>query len=172
MQPIVVDASPLIYLAKLDALGSFAAGGWQPLLTPAVVAETAVPALSYRFPDALVISTAVAAGTLGTIDLTIAERAEAVRIREHIGGLGRGECESLAVAAARGLQVVIHERQGRRVARALGVTPINLVEVLFRGTADQSLFQSRISRFAAMTALRATDLEALIARYERRIDHE
>jgi predicted nucleic acid-binding protein len=170
MAPILVDASPLIYLAKLEALECFAPAGWEPLVPPAVVAETASAAIAYRFPDALTISGALASGVLGTVDLTGPEQQEADRLAESIKGLGRGECEALAVAGARGSQVVIFERQGRRIARALGIAAVDPVEVLFRGTRDRTLLRRRISHFADMTAMRATDVEALIARIDRRME--
>ena len=167
---ILVDASPLIYLAKLDALECFAGGGWEPLLTPAVVAEVASPAVAYRYPDALTISRALASGVLVTVELTADERTHAAGLAGSINGLGRGESEALAIASSRGHGVVIFERQGVRVARALGVVPVNPAEVLFRGSGDRDLLRRRLIRFADMTAMRASDIDALLARIDRRTE--
>ena len=50
---VMVDASPLIYLAKLDALDVFARAGHVPYVTPEVERETARAGLAYRYPGRL-----------------------------------------------------------------------------------------------------------------------
>ena len=64
----MVDAGPLIYLAKLDALDVFAQTGHVPLITPEVERETARAGLAYRFPDALAIAEALRDGVLVRTD--------------------------------------------------------------------------------------------------------
>jgi hypothetical protein len=63
---------------------------------------------------------------------------------------------------------VIFERPARRVARAMGIRLLDVVELLFAGTRDVSLLEDRIRRFARLTQMRLTDLELLLLEVERR----
>lgn len=164
----MVDASPLIYLAKLDALEVFAKGGYQPIVPEAVVEETTRPALIYRHPDAATIEAAVGRGDLRVVVLAPAEEEIAARLAVQVPGMHPGECHVLSVALARGTPAVMFERRGRSVARAYGVELVDVFELLFDGTPDDGLLDRRVRRFAELIEMRLADLEALRERIARR----
>lgn len=164
---IVLDAAPLIYLAKLEALDVLEALPVA-IATPSVIEEATRPSMAYRHPDAVLIEQAVSRGDIGQVSLDAGELAEAGAIEQQVAGLHAGECEVLAVARARNLAAVIFERPGRRVARASGIRLVDTVELLFAGTADQTLLERRIRGFARLSEMRLADVEALLARTERR----
>jgi len=162
----MVDASPLIYLAKLDALDVFGQAGHVPLITPEVERETARPGLAYRFPDALAIAEAIRDGVLVRTELTDAEQRVATRLAAEAGGLDAGESEVLAVAEARELPVLLHERRAIRLARSLGLDTWSPVRLLMAGTPDRELLRDRVLRFARLVQMRFEDVEALMERLE------
>src|SRR3990170_1822242 len=145
---IVVDASPLIYLAKLDALEVFEIGGYRPLVPGSVIDETTRPSLIYRHPDAALIETAVGRGVIRVVALVPGEEQFAMTLSSDVPGMHRGECEVLAVAHGRGIPAVLFERRGRAVARARRVRLLDLIEMLFDGTPEDELLERRVRRFA------------------------
>src|SRR5687768_12364491 len=106
---MLVDASPLIYLAKLEAMDVFEQSGHTPLITPRVERETARPGLAYEYPDAMVIADALRSGTLSRTSLSEAEQRVAERLVAEAGGLDPGEAEVLAAAGQRQLPVLLFE---------------------------------------------------------------
>jgi predicted nucleic acid-binding protein len=165
---IVVDSSPLIYLAKLGALDVFELAALRGLLPAAVVSEVATPALEYLHPDAAAIGEAIRNGALTVIGLTATEAKAAESLRAQQSGLGRGEAQVIAVAAARGLRAVIADHRGRTVAGLLDVQLVDTVELLFAGTTNRQLLSDRIRQFAGLVNMRLADYEALRQRIERR----
>jgi predicted nucleic acid-binding protein len=167
-QQIVLDASPLIYLAKLEALEVFEVGNFEPLVPPHVIDEVATPALIYRHPDAMAIEEAARRGLLSPISLAVAEEHNAHRLSKQLPGMHVGECQVLAVAIERSIPAVIFERRGRSVARALGVELVDVIELVFGGTRDFIRLETRIKQLAALVNMRLADFEALRAKIERR----
>ncbi len=168
MYAVLVDASPLIYLAKLDALDVFAGSGHQPLVTAEVERETARAGLAYDHPDAMTIAEALRDGALHRTTISDRERAVAQRLGAEAGGLDIGESEVLAAAQARRLPVVIFERRATRLARSMGLETWSPVRLLIAGTADAGLRRDRIIRFGRLVAMRYEDVEALIRWIEGR----
>ena len=162
----MVDASPLIYLAKLDALDVFVRAGHVPYITPEVERETSRAGLAYRYPDALAIAEAIRDGVLVRIELTDQERRAAGRLATESGGLDAGESEVLAVAEARELPVLLHERRAIRLARSLGLDTWSPIRLLMAGTPDRGLLRDRVLRFARLVQMRFEDVEALMERIE------
>lgn len=162
----MVDAGPLIYLAKLDALDVFAQTGHVPLITPEVERETARAGLAYRFPDALAIAEALRDGVLVRTDVSDQERHVAARLSTEAGGLDPGESEVLAAAEARELPVLLYERRAIRLSRSLGLDTWSPVRILMQGTPDRQLLRSRVLRFARLVQMRFEDVEALVQRVE------
>jgi hypothetical protein len=160
----VSDSAPLIYLAKLEALDAFRSAGYRPYAPPAVVAETSRPEVSYRYPAALAIAEAFRSGELAATELDEAELDSAERLASEIPGLGRGECQVLAVARRRGWPALFFERRAAAIARTLGVATIDLVELLFAGTSEPGLLAARIRRFADLVDMRARDRDLLLER--------
>jgi predicted nucleic acid-binding protein len=165
---VLVDASPLIYLAKIDALDVFAASGNVPLLTKEVEREVARPSLAYEHPDSLLIADALASGLLQRTELTAPEIASAERLHAA-GGLDRGEAEVLAAAVSRGVGVLLFERRATRLARSMAIDTWTPLRILFAGTADHALLATRIREFAALVHMRFEDVEAALRLIE---EHE
>lgn len=165
---MLVDASPLIYLAKIDALDVFGLSGHVPLVTPEVETETARQGLGYEHPDSLVIADALRSGVLQRIDLTPDEVTTAGRLLTEAGGIDRGEAEVLAAALGRRQSALLHERRATRVARSIGIDARSPIDVLFAGTADPALLADRIRRLAALVQMRFEDVRALMELIEER----
>lgn len=165
---VILDAGPLIYLAKLDALDVVAVGGRAAVVTPSVYAEAARPELAFLHPEVALVEHAHAQGQLMVIELDAHETELAQGLAARAGGLHSGELDVLALGLARGWPVCLHERQAARLARALGVTTIHVVELLFAGTPDPGLLTARIRHFARLTNLSMDDLDPLLILVQRR----
>ena len=159
---LVLDASPLIYLAKLDAFDAVAIAGHIAIVPPTVYAEAARPELAFRHPEIATVERVRADGRLVVAPLAASERQMAADLAGRYGGLHAGELEVLAIGLVRGWTVCFHERQAARLSRALGVPTVHLVELLFAGTADFDLLERRIRHFARLTNLTMNDLDALL----------
>lgn len=165
---MLVDASPLIYLAKLDALDVFEASGHEPLVTAEAERETARPGLAYAHPDALVIAEALRAGVLRRTPLEPGEVAVAGRLLNEAGGLSVGEAQVLATAASRKQPALLFERQATRLGRSLGVDVWTPIELLFAGTPEPSRLADRIRGFARLVQMRFEDIQTLMQLIEER----
>lgn len=159
---MLVDTSPLIYLAKIGALDVFAACGLVPLVTAEVEREAARPGLAYEHPDSLVIIEALRSGVLTRTKLTEREQETAQRLRAS-GGIGAGESEALAAAAARKLPVLLYDSRAGRLARSLAIDAWTPADILICGTPDAALRIGRIQRFAGLVQMRFEDVQELIA---------
>ena len=166
--PLVLDASPLMYLAKLEALDVLTASGFEPVLPPAVERETSRPEVAYRHPDAARIADALREGRVKTTQLNGEERTEAARLERAVAGLGRGECEVLAIARLRSWPGCLFERRAIAIAETLGVRVVRPAELLFAGTDGVVLLEERVKGFARLVELRLEDAQALLDRVERR----
>jgi predicted nucleic acid-binding protein len=158
----MVDASPLIYLAKLDALDVFEVAGHDPLITAEVERETSRPSLAYDHPDSLLIAEAIRTGALNRTELTADERRVAARLQEQAAGLHPGEAGVLAAAQARHEPVLLHERRALRLAQALGLDVWRPLRLLIVGTPDPELRRDRVLRFARLVDMPYSDVEAAI----------
>jgi len=159
---LVLDASPLIYLAKLDAFDAVAVAGHAAVVPPSVYAEAARPQLAFRHPEIATIEGMRETGQLLVVPLEPRERELANDLAGRYGGLHSGELDVLALGHLRGWTVCFHERQAARLARALGVATVHLVEVLFAGTTDLDLLERRVRHFARLTNLTMNDLDELL----------
>jgi predicted nucleic acid-binding protein len=165
---LVLDASPLIYLAKINAMEVFEQLPVIPVVPPAAAEETARPALLYRHPDAATIEQAIRDRTIEMVDLESAEIEQADKLGLRLPALHAGEREVLAVALERRMPAVLFERRARHVANAIGVQLIDIIELLFRGTPDHEQLARRLRSLAHLTNMRIADYDALTARVERR----
>jgi hypothetical protein len=159
---VVLDASPLIFLAKLDALDAITIAGHDGAVPPSVFGEVARPALAFRFPEIATITLAKEDGRIDVVSLTKGEEKLAGELGARFGGLHAGELDVLALGESRGWAVSLHERQAARLAASRGVRNVHLVEILFAGTPDSDLLERRIRHFARLTNLRVEDLDRLL----------
>lgn len=165
---LVLDAGPLIYLAKLDAFDTFLVAGRTAVVPPSVYAETARPELAFRHPEVAVIEGARDDGRLVVVALDARETQLAADLAVRSAGLHVGELDVLALGRARGWPVCLHERQAARLARAIGVATIHLVELLFEGTTDPGELERRVRHFARLTNMTMDDLDELLTLIEGR----
>lgn len=164
---LVVDASPLIYLAKIHALDLFTVAK-PALITEAVRREAVLPQAAYRFPEIAEIDAACRARVIEVVALQPHEKLAVQDIGRRVPGLGLGERESVAVGAARGQAVVLFDRRANRIAEALGVRTIGIVELLFAPTTDTELLESRVRCFASLVDMRIDALGQLLERVKER----
>jgi hypothetical protein len=165
---VVLDAGPLIYLAKLDAFDAIAAAGRVAVVPPSVYAEAARPELAFRHPEVAVVQEARDAGRLRIVTLEAVEAQLADDLAGRSAGLHAGELDVLALGLSRGWPVCLHERQAARLARMLSATTVHLVELLFEGTRDLDRLEQRIRQFARLTNMTIDDLDALLSMIEER----
>ena len=160
---LVLDASPLIYTAKLSALDVMAVATDQAAVTPTVLEEVTRPQLAYQHPDAVEIEQAVSRGLIHVWELDDDEQAVAEDFTERVPGLHQGEAEVLALAVSRSASAVIFERRARRVGRTLGAELVDVVELLVAGTPDLELREDRVIRFARLVNMRFDHVAQLLA---------
>jgi predicted nucleic acid-binding protein len=164
----VIDASPLIYLAKIDAMEVFEKLSLKGLVTPAVAEETTRPALLYQHEDAALIEQALRDGLLELTQLRPTEQARVDDLAARIPALHEGEREVVAIALVREMPAVLFERRARNVAKTLGVGLVDVIELLFAGTPDDDRLETRIKNLAQLTDMRIADYDALLERVNRR----
>ncbi len=166
-QRLVVDSSPLIYLAKLEALDVFTVQS-PALVTDGVRREVLVPQAAVRFPEMAEIDQAIRERRLVVAPLREDEQEAAGEIARGIPGLGLGERESMAVAASRGLPFVLHDRRASRIGRAMGQEVVGPLDLLFERTVDDGLLEHRLRAFARLVDMRIEALEVLLERVKER----
>lgn len=159
---MLVDASPLIYLAKLDALDVFAGSGHVGLVTPEIERETSRPALAYEHPDSLLIAEALRTGLLQRTAVTEDEATVARRLQQQAAALKLGEAEVLAAAQARQLSVLLFERRALLLASSLGLDVWRPIRLLVAGTRDPDQLRERILAFARLVNMPFADVQAIL----------
>lgn len=144
---MVTDASPLIVLARIRRLALLKALYGKVLVGPIVKRETIDSGRATRAAGVEQIEAAVTDGWLCVEDLTSEEEVLDERILRR-SGLDRGESESLALATARGLRLIVDDKQARNVAEASGVEYLGtmgmLLQACLRGCLDLQELENAI----------------------------
>lgn len=162
----ILDAGPLVYLAKLDALDVLERiHGCA--ITSGVEQEVVRPPSAYRFPEIARIERAIRMHTIEVVSMTADEVARTDRLGREVPGLGAGERETIAVAASRGWSAALFDRRARRIGEANGVPVVGVPSLLVGGTHDRDLLERRVRGFATLVNMRLDDLERLLARIAR-----
>jgi predicted nucleic acid-binding protein len=128
---IVTNASPLIFLTKIDSLGLLQQCFSRVLVSPAVVAETGLD-----LPDSIE-------------QLRLSDVGEAF-VRGALGTLHRGELETLMLARERDIDLVaVDDSAARRKAVQMGLRPIGTVGILVLarrlGHLDEATAQDKLN---------------------------
>lgn len=152
------DASALIYLAKAGAFPAAHVVVGRILIPPQVCVEAVEAGERKGMGDPTRIRSAEQKDLLHRIALTPAAEGRASDIVRRFR-LGGGESQVIAVAARIGQMILMDDRQGRRVARALGCMPIATVflPVFGRrgGLLDAPASLDLLHRLARVVGLRA-----------------
>ncbi len=155
---IVADASPLIFLGRLDCLDVLPQLFGEILVPEAVVAEAVA---GPGRPGAAAVRIALR----GPGFETVACRAGAV-LEELETLVDPGEAAAIAIALERGVRgVVMDDRAGRSVAKSRGLAPVGTLGVLVRahqsglvGALEPLLDELERSGFRMSAALRSAVL--------------
>ena len=140
---IIADASVLIALAKMRRLDLLAAVYGKVLIGPVVKGETVDAGKRISAPGVLLIEKAIDDGWLQIARLSPKEKktAQSIVSKSRLDG---GEAESIALATARKLIVIIDDKEARSFAEAMGVQ--------FCGTAGM-LLQAFVKRHLTLDQL-------------------
>ena len=107
---IVVDASPLIVLAKLQRLGLLNDLYGEVLMGSVVKAETIDAGRAVHALGVEQLEAAMEDGWLQTVRLTEEERDLMQRLTES-SRLDQGEAEAIALASVRGLRLIVDDKE-------------------------------------------------------------
>ena len=129
---IVADASPLIALAKLRRLKLLRDLYGEVLIGSVVKAETIDAGKAIRAPGVEQLEIALGDGWLRLVRLTAEEHGLMQRLTTR-SRLDQGEAESLALASARGLRLIVDDNEARSVASATGVSHLGTAGALLEG---------------------------------------
>lgn len=172
----VIDASPLIYFAKLDQLALLSRVVGPIGVTPAVINETIHAGRGRHKSDARRIQQAVTDGQLMTIALTASEESMARQLHEHTP-LGKGECEVIACSHQRQLKAILHDKKARKIAVQHTIQTISPTNVLFyallRRQISYQMFKELLDGLAILTGMNAGTLleqQAIAEEIARRLE--
>jgi predicted nucleic acid-binding protein len=126
---VVIDASSLIVLARVEALGTLHQIYNTTALPPAVFEEVVVAGEQLGKNDAWVVKAAMDKGWVVPITLAPEEEQIVKSLRQQYRALGLGECQALACAEKRHWLLLVEERKARVVARARGIR-YSIIQVL------------------------------------------
>lgn len=125
---IVLDASTLILIAKIEALDSFLTGSKLKVVIPAEVEKECCAVK--RSLDALMIQKAVRESRIKVVD--VKDKKLVTKLRGDFG-LGRGEAEAVALALAEKAQIVgIDDKNGINACKLLGIPFTTAIGILLR----------------------------------------
>lgn len=136
---LVVNASPLIFLSKIDSLSLLQACFEEILVPPAVVAETRL-----RLPTYIRVTSLSAVGN--------------AFVRGAIGSLHAGELEVIVLAQESRIRLVaLDDLLARRKARQMGLQPIGTVGILLlarqSGVMDTATVSAKIDELVNVHGL-------------------
>lgn len=164
----VLDATPLIYLAKAGQLAALAELDRQCVVPEAVYDEVVTVGVEEGHSDARVVERAIEDGVLDVRSVTDTTRRSRLQRFEN---LSEADVAVLALAAAKGAAAVMDERYGRSVAAAEDVptrgTAFLVLRLLSIGVIDPDEARETIDRMVNAGWYCAPNVYATI---RRRID--
>ena len=133
---IILDASPLIALAKIGRLALLKEVYGEVAVGPSVRIEVVEGGKVVDPAGVKQVEAALEARWIRELQPTAEEERLAAQLREH-SRLGAGEAEALALAGSRHLLVVLDDKEARVMAQAIGIPYLGtagvLLEALVRG---------------------------------------
>lgn len=162
----VADATPLIYLARLGLLAELRRF-YAPVLVPASVHREVVQrGRALGFPDATALERGFARGLL-------VRARDAAVLRDVPTTLGRGERAAIALAVRHRCDLLIDDREGHTLARAMGLRPRRTSSLLLEGVArggwDARRFEHLLAELSAEGYFLTADVFQDLVRQARKL---
>lgn len=146
---VVLDASPLIVLAKIRRLSLIRDLYREALIGRVVWTEVVDQGRAISAPGLEQAERALEECWLGTVSLAAGEREWMRRALKRLR-IDEGEAEALALARSRGLLLVVDDKEARAVAAAFRVSYIGtvgvLLEAMIRGFLHCDEFEDSITQ--------------------------
>jgi predicted nucleic acid-binding protein len=146
MKPLIFDATPLIYLARVGLTGILEAISTPKFVAGSVFREVVEVGRVKGHADALALATLFEAKTVSILD---SSDTRILRALTKVRGLELPDAETLALAQERGYRAVLDDLLARKVARTYGID--------FVGTPFILLLATRSRLLTGQEALRAVD---------------
>lgn len=131
---VVVDASPLIVLSKTDRLGVLKATYRDAWIGPRVRQEVVESGALVDPVGSRRVAEAITAAWIQELEPSTRETRRA-RVLSAESRLGRGEAETLALAASRKATAIVDDKAARIVAERLGLRYLGTLGVLLEACA-------------------------------------
>jgi len=123
--PVVSNTSPILNLAIINRLDLLRQQFGEVIIPTAVLSELK---LDSEFPGVDTLRQALQAAWIHSVEVKNAYVVRALRLE-----LDHGESEAIALALELDLkQVLMDERDGRMIAKAMGVTPVGVLGILLQ----------------------------------------
>ena len=127
---MIIDASPLIILAKINKLEILKKTYESVEIASSVYQEVVVNGLKINSRDAHIVKEQIESKNIKVLDLSSEFIKKAKKI-ESVYGIDTGEAETIALALKLNKkEVIIDEISAREAAKALGIKPIGTLRVL------------------------------------------
>lgn len=135
---VVINSTPLIYLAKIGKLGRVVEHFGQVLIPKAVYEETVHKGMALGKPEASVINELVSDGRIKIekVEKTLGE----------IRGLHTGEVEALSLAKERSDELIVDDKAAYEYAKILRIKVQRSVKLMLNLTRDKRLTLDDLER--------------------------
>lgn len=164
---VAVDSSPLIHLARIRQLDVLNWIWRDALIGLAVHAETVEAGRAIQAPDVRTLEKAITTGWLRVCQLTPAEITAMHDFREQLR-LGPGGAESLAVAQARSIRLIVDDKAARNAAGTLGIEHVGTAGVWLEAYIKGGLSAPELENSVRDFATRSRISESVVADILRR----
>lgn len=128
---VVVNSTPLLYLAKIGKLRKIIEHFGLVVIPEAVYDETVRKGMALGRPEAEMINELIADGRIRV------EKVE--KILGEIKGLHRGEVEALSLAKGRGDEIIVDDKSAYEYAKILGIKGLRSIRAMLILMKDKEL---------------------------------
>lgn len=135
---IVLDASPLIALTKVERLTLLRDVYSEVIIGPRVRREVVEQGRPVDAPGVRQVEAGLAAGWIDEVQPSDAEEQSTLQLLASTG-LGKGEAETLALARSRQLMAVLDDKEARAIAEAMGVRYVGTAGILLEAFVSEYL---------------------------------
>lgn len=128
---VVINSTPLIYLAKIGKLERVVEHFRQVVIPEAVYEETVQKGMALGKPEASLIRELISEGRIKV------EKAE--RILSEIRGLHTGEVEAISLAKGRNDELIVDDKAAYEYAKILGIKVLRGVKMMLNLTMNKKI---------------------------------